>query len=188
MTGGLLRRELTRDEIGLVWTIDRRELVERVYEVADGELRLKPDYCDIPGWPADETGRSTGLLEAAFARGARFLGIFDQSRLVALGVVDTRLLGLRSDLVQLAFLHVGRDHRGIGLGRELFDAARQIAGDLGANGLYVSATPSEHTIDFYRHRGCVVIDEPDPELFELEPEDIHLECHVARGGDRSESG
>jgi hypothetical protein len=45
----------------------------------------------------------------------------------------------------------------------------------GAKSMYISATPSEHTIDFYLRLGCKVTPEPDPELFALEPEDIHLE-------------
>jgi predicted N-acetyltransferase YhbS len=78
--------------------------------------------------------------------------------------------------LQLSFLHVGRDHRGLGLGVELYEAAQTVAADFGAAGLYISATPSEHTIDFYRRRGCRVTPLPDPELLALEPNDIHLEC------------
>ena len=53
-------------------------------------------------------------------------------------------------------------------------AARR-ARKLGAKKLYISATPSENTVNFYLHLGCVLAKEMDPELFELEPEDIHLE-------------
>ncbi len=31
-------------------------------------------------------------------------------------------------------------------------------------------------VNFYLRLGCTVAAEPDPELFELEAEDIHLEC------------
>jgi len=48
----------------------------------------------------------------------------------------------------------------------------------GAKQLYISATPSEHTVDFYLRLGCRLDLEPDSELFELEPEDIHLECEL----------
>ena len=46
--------------------------------------------------------------------------------------------------------------------------------------MYISATPSEHTINFYLRQGCVVASEVDPELFALEPEDIHLVCRIDR--------
>jgi hypothetical protein len=56
--------------------------------------------------------------------------------------------------------------------------AKATARERGAKRLYISATPSENTINFYLRRGCVVAAEVDPHLFELEPEDIHLECDV----------
>jgi hypothetical protein len=42
--------------------------------------------------------------------------------------------------------------------------------------IYRSATPTEGTVQFYLRQGCVVLEQPDPGLFALEPEDIHLEC------------
>ena len=176
VTGELVWRRLTRGELGLIWTIDRREIVERRYDFRDGELVSRPDFYDIRGWPPGEPEKEAPILEATFDRGGVFLGVFDGPRLVALAVVDTRPRGPRGDLVQLTFLHVGHDHRRLGLGTELFEAAQAVASQLSAAGLYVSATPSENTVGFYLHRGCRVIAEPDPELFALEPEDIHFEC------------
>lgn len=46
---------------------------------------------------------------------------------------------------------------------------------LGAKKLYISATPSENTINYYLRLGCILATEIDPELITLEPEDIHLE-------------
>jgi predicted N-acetyltransferase YhbS len=172
----LVRRRLEREEISLLWTIDRRELVERIYELRDGRLVLRSKYFDIPGWPPGEPAKAMPLLEASFGRGGVFLGVFEGPRLVGAAVIDTRRLGTAADLLQLSFLHVGRDHRELGLGTELFEAAHAVAAKLGAAGLYVSATPSEHTVDFYRRRGCRVTPDRDPELLSLEPEDIHLEC------------
>ncbi|EPO8012708.1 GNAT family N-acetyltransferase, partial [Pseudomonas aeruginosa] len=40
--------------------------------------------------------------------------------------------------------------------------------------LYVSATPSQNTVDFYTRLGCRLCMEPDEELYRLEPEDVHL--------------
>jgi predicted N-acetyltransferase YhbS len=75
-------------------------------------------------------------------------------------------------------MHVGRDYRDQGLGARLFEQARDAARALGAPAMYISATPSEHTIRFYQARGATLLAVPDPELFALEPEDIHLECPV----------
>ena len=57
----------------------------------------------------------------------------------------------------------------------LFEMACVMARRWGARRLYISATPSENTVNFYIRLGCFVTDEPDAELFAFEPEDIHLE-------------
>jgi predicted N-acetyltransferase YhbS len=175
----LIRRRLRRDELDLLWTIDRSEVVERIYELRDGQLVSRPDFFDIRGWPPGDRDHLDPALRASFDRGGAFMAIFDGAALIAAAVVDTKPLGEAGDLVQLSFLHVARTYRGSGLGVELFEAAQAFAADLGAAGLYVSATPSEHTIDWYRARGCSVTASPDPGLLALEPEDIHLECRRA---------
>ena len=48
------------------------------------------------------------------------------------------------------------------------------AKELGAKKLYVSSTPSRHSVRFYHGQGFALTDSPDPELFALEPEDIQL--------------
>jgi predicted N-acetyltransferase YhbS len=87
-------------------------------------------------------------------------------------------MGRERDQLQLKFLHVGRRHRQAGLGRALFEKAVARARELGARRLYISSTPSENTVRFYLRRGCRVTDEVDAALFELEPEDIHLEFDI----------
>jgi GNAT superfamily N-acetyltransferase len=141
-----------------------------------GELILKPDYFDIRGWPPGEVEIYTPLLYDCFDWGGVFYGAFDGQCLAAVAVLDTQFIGKRHDLLQLKFLFVGQAYRQHGLGTLLFEKARQIARAWGARGLYISATPSENTINFYRRLGCVVTPTPDPDLFALEPEDIHLEC------------
>ena len=171
-------RQLTRGEIELIWTIDRREIVERVYRIEGGELRLGPGYFDVPGWRADTVRKTTPLLYAVFDRGGAFFAAFEGDQLVGVAVLDTVWRRARGDLLQLEFLHVSRDYRGRGLGGRLFEQARSAARERGARGLYISATPSENTIRFYQRRGSVVMALPDAQLFALEPEDIHLECAV----------
>jgi GNAT superfamily N-acetyltransferase len=174
----LLFRPLARDELGLVWTIDRRELIETIYRLEDGELVLRPDPLDVRGWPPAEAEQYTARHEACHDRGGTFLGAFDGDRLVGVAVLDTLPLGAQRDQLQLTFLHVSRDYRGQGLGARLFEEMRKLAHAQGARYLYVSATPSENTVRFYQRRGCIVAPEPDPELLALEPEDIHFICPV----------
>ncbi len=52
--------------------------------------------------------------------------------------------------------------------------ACEIARETGASQLYVSSTPSSSAVGFYLSQGCRLVEEVDPELSALEPEDIHL--------------
>ena len=75
-------------------------------------------------------------------------------------------------------MSVDSGYRKKGMGKVLFEKAVERAETLGARRLYISATPSENTVNFYLHMGCEVTGEIDRELFELEPEDIHLEYRI----------
>jgi predicted N-acetyltransferase YhbS len=163
-----------RHELERIWSIDRTETVHTVYRVERGELVSFPEFHDVRGWPPGEPEKYGPILQQCFARGGAFWGAFDGESLVGASVLDNRWLGPGKNLLQLEFLHVSRPSRGSGLGVRLFDTAVARARQLGARGLYVSATPSENTIHFYRRRGCVLAREVDPDLFALEPEDIHL--------------
>jgi predicted N-acetyltransferase YhbS len=174
----MITRELARDEIDLIWSIDRAEVIDRVYTLRDGALVLVPEHYDMAGWPPGEGEKYGPILRDCFDRGGWFCGVFDGAALVGVAILESQFIGVDRDQLQLKFLHVSRAYRGQGVGRDLFRQAMAVARGRGARRLYVSATPSEHTIDFYLRQGCRVTPDPDPELFALEPEDIHLECDL----------
>jgi len=171
-------RTLTRAEVPHIWSIDRSEIIENIYFLENGNLILKPDYFDVRGWPPGEAEQYTPTLLDCFDRGGWFLGALDGDQLVAVTILESKFIGKEKDQLQLKFLHVSNAYRKTGLGKQLFELARTTARERGAKKMYISATPSENTINFYLHRGCEVTPDPDPELFELEPEDIHLVCDV----------
>jgi predicted N-acetyltransferase YhbS len=172
-------RKLSRDEIREIWTIDRSEVIDAVYRLENGALVLRPEHHDVRGWPPGEAEKYTPRLEACHDQGGWFYGLFDDRRLIGAAVLESRFIGKNGDQLQLKFLHVSRTYRNQGWGRQLFEWARSEANRRGAKRMYISATPSQHTIGFYLRLGCSVTQEPDAELFELEPEDIHLECALA---------
>ena len=172
-------RLLQRDEVPLIWQIDRREVVENIYYLRDGEIILKPDYFDIQGWPPGEAELYTPMLLDCYDRSGMFWGAFENNLLIGAAILESKFIGARQDTLQLKFLHVSRDYRKQGLGRTLFDSAVKRAKALGAKKLYISATPSENTVNSYLRLGCALATEIDPELFTLEPEDIHLEYVIS---------
>ncbi|MGE8414074.1 MAG: GNAT family N-acetyltransferase [Pseudomonas sp.] len=173
-------RPLAEDDIALLKTIDRTELIEEFYRLQDGGLVCYREHEAVTGWPAGEAEHDEVILQQCYQRGGWLQGIFDDARLVAAAVVDCLPIASAGlDLRQLKFLHVSQGWRGLGLGRQLFALAREQARAMGAQGLYVSATPSRHTVDFYQGLGCELLVVPDPELLRLEPEDIHLCLRLA---------
>ncbi len=174
----LVFRQMARHEVESIWAIDRGELIENVYYHEDGELVLKPERYDMKGWPEGEPELYMPILLDCHERGGVFEGAFDGDTLAGVSVLDCKFIGRDRDQLQLKFLHVTRSHRNCGLGVELFVRAARKAKELGARKLYISSTPSEHTVKFYLSRGCRLAEDVDPELFALEPKDIHLECVI----------
>jgi GNAT superfamily N-acetyltransferase len=98
-------------------------------------------------------------------------GGFVDGRLVGIGVVVPHL---RPAVAQLAFLHVTQTFRAAGIGSRLSGELEQVARGAGDSSMVVSATPSANTVRFYQGRGFELMAQPLPELFEREPEDVHM--------------
>ena len=64
--------------------------------------------------------------------------------------------------------------RAAGIGCALSAQLEHIARTAGDTEIVVSATPSGNTVGFYLGRGFVPAKEPLQELFELEPDDVHM--------------
>jgi predicted N-acetyltransferase YhbS len=176
----MIIRFLERDEIPRIWQIDRREVIHNVYHLRNGELLLVPEYFDMQGWPPGEAEHYTPILLDCFDRGGAFWGAFDEGKLIGTAILESKFIGSQRDTLQLKFLHVSQGQRKQGLGSKLFHLAVDHARFLGAKKLYVSATPSENTVNYYMRLGCVLATELDLELIALEPEDIHLEYVILK--------
>jgi GNAT superfamily N-acetyltransferase len=171
----MIIRLLQRDEIARIWEIDRREYIANIYRLREGALVLERHDFDVPGWSPGKEETETPLFLDCYDRGGSFWGAFDDEIVAGAAILESKLIGPGQDTVQLKWLHTGRDYRGHGVGSTLFDTAAARAKEMGAAKMYISATPSENTVNFYMRRGCFLATEVDPDLFALEPEDIHLE-------------
>jgi ribosomal protein S18 acetylase RimI-like enzyme len=156
--------------------LDRSEHVTLAYEVSDGKLtQLEVDW-DVPAWFVDGDGDHSLSDQIAFWRshldqGGVMLGAFKDDLIVGAAIVRPVL---RDDLAQLAFLHVSRRFRRQGIARRLMRKACEIAHEAGSRRMYASSIPSSSAVSFYIDQGYKLSEEVDPELYALEPEDIHL--------------
>ena len=175
-------RSLAVSDLSRLGEIDRTERIDRIY-VQHG-TRLEPVAGDrsAPPWDLEDDGEHSvaalrAMLEQVVARGATALGAFSDDRLVGFGVV---LPHVRPGLAQLVALYVSNAYRGRGVGGRLTAELEEIALDGGDTAMVVSATPSANTVHFYLGRGFEPTGDPLPELYELEPEDIHMRKTVIR--------
>ncbi len=171
-------RFLAPDDVGLLREIDRREQLEVEYTVESGRLVSSKTDMFVPPWDLSGSGDHSGSHLIAFCsphldRGAQLLGAFDENAIVGMALVEP---SLRPGLGWLALLHVSNGRRRGGVGQALWSVAESVARNSGARAMYVSATPTGSAVQFYLKQGCRLA-EPDeivPELFELEPDDVHL--------------
>ena len=169
-------RRLARAELSRVAEIDRTERIDLIYEQRGTELEGRRGNWNSPAWDPHGHGEHSvegqrRALEHYADVGGVALGAFSEGRLVGIGVVVPHL---RPGVAQLAFLHVSEAFRATGIGRRLSDQLDLIARHAGDTEIVVSATPSENTVRFYLGRGYELMAQPLPELYELEPEDVHL--------------
>jgi len=92
-----------------------------------------------------------------------------------MSVFEQNPLSSAVDRFNLGGLWVSQKYRARGIGRTLVQLVISKARESGAKTMYVSATPSENTVRFYMSMGFRLAVPIDPDMFKLEPEDIHLE-------------
>ncbi len=168
--------KMEHSELHRIDEIDRSEEVERAYEYQHEGLHLKDVHWSMPRWDTEGQGEHsvTGKIaawRAWLADGGTMLGAFDAEALVAFAIYRPQL---SPGMAQLAVLHVSRACRRQGLGAALAAKVIEMARSDGKTSLYVSGAPTEGTVKFYQSLGFRPTPEVNRELFELEPEDIHM--------------
>ena len=175
----ITERELRRDEIPLIWSIDRSEVIENIYHLENGVLVLRPHHVEVPGWPPGEAERYTPdpprMLRSRRMVPRRIRG----RSLVAASSSWTAGASARIRISSSSSFCMWTVRIAISGWRRACSASR---GRPRARGAPAGCTSrrrrSENTVKFYLRLGCEVARDPDAELFALEPEDIHLECAV----------
>jgi GNAT superfamily N-acetyltransferase len=156
--------------------IDRTERIDTLYVQHGDQLERRFGDFSAPAWFTEGEGEHSvahqrAECERQLAAGGIALGAFANGRLVGIGIVRPHI---RPGIAQFAFLHVSNGCRAQGIGQHLSEELERLAREGGDTTMVVSATPSLNTVRFYLHRGFSPMVKPLPELYELEPEDVHL--------------
>ena len=173
-------RSLQNSEIDLIWQqISRRELITQMYIQNQQQLELVDCFFDVQHWDSYHLENDPPKLKQLYDQGSIFVGAFDAAKkLVGVSVVSNQIIADYPHAKLLHYFYVDADQQGQGIGATLMQAAKESAKQLGANQLYISATPSRRTVDFYIKHGARPLSAPDKQLWQLEPGDIHLLCSL----------
>jgi predicted N-acetyltransferase YhbS len=168
-------RKMSKDELHRVAELDRREAIEHIYYFRNGKLELEKEHWDVPEWSTEQKQEYNQRLQDIHQRGGTVIGAFKGSKITGIIALDHEFFGSNKNRLNLAALWVSQPFRDQGVGRHLVELVKKKAKALEAKSLYVSATPSKKTVEFYLSCGFKLAKVIDPKLFELEPEDIHME-------------
>ncbi len=164
------------DEMHRLKEIDRTEEIRIGYVVESGQLHKIDVNWDTPNFFLEGEVEHTVSHYAEFCldhlrAGGRSMGAFHGEKLVGVCVMRPNI---RRGMVQLAFLHVSNGYRRQGIGSHLTEEVIKETKTSGADRIYVSSTPSGPAVGFYLSHGFELVEDVIPELFDLEPEDIHM--------------
>jgi GNAT superfamily N-acetyltransferase len=168
-------RAMSASELPRIAEIDRSERITQQYKQRGETLELIDVDIDAPPWgaPGEATveQRIDGWRRLVHAGGVP-LGAFDGDQLIGFAVY---MRASSEAPANLAVLHVTKSWRRQGVARDLTNEVVRLARSHGAQRLYVSATPTRGTVDFYTSQGFMPVAAPDERLYALEPDDIHME-------------
>jgi ribosomal protein S18 acetylase RimI-like enzyme len=161
--------------INRIGEIDRSEHVTRHYVYNEGKLEANAVDWQVARWADDDSAYSvTARIKewsALLDQGSVLLGALEEGLLVGFAIFRPQLT---ETMAQLAVLHVSKEYRRQGVAQSLTAQVIDMAIESGAVSLYVSATPTESAVGFYQSQGFKLAQEVHPELYALEPEDIHM--------------
>ena len=163
-------REITIEEIHQhILEADVSEHGELIYLWQNGELITQPLIWDRP--PRTAENWQENWASVLPLPGVKAWGAFEDD--VMVGIIVYRPY-LTEDMAQLDALFVDKHHRQQGIATHLTRLLEQQAVVDGHKRLYVSATESQSAVGFYISRGFVPTQDAHPELYALEPNDIHM--------------
>lgn len=170
MSDRLVIRRLEELDFDRLHEMDLSEHITLIYRWADGQLKPEAHDGHRPRW--DQAHWRERLTEwSTDLQPDVWIGAFVRERMAGLASLRYQLA---PRMAQLTTLHIDQAHRRKGLARQLVRTVASMAEDRGADELYVSATNSESAVGFYLSQGFLPAGTPNPRMFELEPEDIHM--------------
>lgn len=154
--------------------IDRSETIELTYKLKNGVLEEIKTAYECPRWTENIYLEIISRYEYELTNGGTAFGAFDGDKLVGFGVLAHMIRGYDNDSLKIDLMYVTREYRRKGIGSLIMESLSTVAIEKGAKHLYISSTETESAVKFYTSHGSAITSEIDLELFEKEPNDIHM--------------
>lgn len=169
-------RHMPASELDRIGEIDRSEHLTREYSYRSGSLEWREVDVAVPTWLRSgdrehSVRRNVNAWRPILEQGGTLVGAFDGETLAGIAIYRPHL---EEGVADLAVLHVSRSYRRKGIASQLVEEVARLSRADGARRLYVSATPSDSAVGFYRSRGFEPTNEPNQAMLALEPDDIHM--------------
>lgn len=170
-------REIILSELNMELFSDfiRRQVVTKVWRKEQDKWVIKSEPF-IDDWSPEDLIFGISCIQNTVKTGGLLYGAFFDGNLKGFVSVESELFGGKHKYLDLTSIHVSEDMRGNGIGRILFQKAKQWARVHGAKKLYISSHSAMESQAFYKSMGCVEAELYNREHVEKEPFDIQLEC------------
>lgn len=168
-------QELKRDELELFQHIEWSDNVTESYRYKDGDIELYQGGFQYDEFPPADRERIQQEFYNIFDAGGKVLGAFCEEKFVGIVAIESKFIGSNKNKLNLEDFFVTDGFRGKGIGRALLNTAKKTAREMGAEILYISATASKNTVNFYMSCGAELSKEVDPVIYKKADDDIHLE-------------
>lgn len=161
-------RRMDSSEVSRISEIDRTEHITQDYKLKDGALEIVDVDWRIGQWDSENKIKEWIPIAEGYQN---MWGAFDKEKLVGFAVYRSCLT---DDMAQFAILHISQGYRKMGIGKKLSEKVLKKAKTDGKKRIYVTSTPTKATVDFYHKLGFKLAEQVNEELYDLEPDDIHM--------------
>ena len=167
--------EYTELDLNLFSAFVRKQVVTDCWSKTDGRCEIK-SYPFIEYWGKTDYYLLIKSLKATINNNGAVYGAFIEGMLKGFSSVEGKLFGTKNRYIDLTHIYVSKDVRGRGIGKKLFELAKERAKKSGAEKLYISAHSAVETQAFYYAMGCAEALEYSKFHTQKEPYDCQLEC------------
>lgn len=170
-------RVITAEELNmnLFHSFIRHQAVTKVWRRENDKWVIK-DEPFIDDWSDKDYEILITCLQNTIKTGGFLFGAFLEGNLKGFVSVEAQLFGQEHQYADLTSIHISEDMCRNGIGKQLFNKAKEWAKAHGARKLYISAHSAVESQAFYKKMGCTEAMLYNTEHTKAEPFDVQLEC------------